>query len=148
MDRAPESESRLAATMHIFSIFAPWTAPLVGLIVSGNKPYLRFHSLSSFISQIITAVILGTVALISLAHTAYTLYGAWQSGEINWWNVILKSVGVWLALALFGLINTILSIIRAKSALSGRDIGGRMPSDKIARRLTRIDQPGAITRRF
>lgn len=138
-----DSERQRAALVHIAAIFMPYAGPIAGLVLAGSSGYVRFHAFRSLIGQVVTTLLTGTVVLISLGHTLFTLWNAYQAGnlQIDWLMVIAKSLGVWLGLSLFALINTIGSIRSAHAAWTREDWGGRNPVDRMARRISRGRQP-------
>lgn len=107
--------------MHIASIPFPWMAPLVGLLIGKGQPFLRHHSWKALKGQIITGLIVLTVTAASLSHSLYSLYQQYQEGfrDFNLWSVVVKSIAVWVGLFLFGLWNTVASVLDAKKALIG-----------------------------
>lgn len=121
MEPVKQHEKSLACVMHLASIPFPWLAPIIGILVSGEMPFVKHHSWRALRGQIISVLIIGTVTAISLGFSIYNLYQQYQEGfkDFDIWAVVIKSVVVWAGLFLFGLWNTVASIIEAMRALKG-----------------------------
>lgn len=121
MEPVQQHEKSLACVMHVASIPFPWMAPIIGLIVSGNLPFVKHHSWRALKGQIITVAIIGTVTIASLSYSIYNLYQDYLNGfkDFNIWPILVKSAIMWIGLFLFGLWNTVSSVIDALRALRG-----------------------------
>ena len=124
-----QSEKRMAAVMHIAGIFAPWLAPL-GFYAAKRKKsrYIADHSLDSVFGTLTFSILLGLVCLASFSYTVYRIYGYWQDDwapfKENLWPTIgefvIRFIIGWIALTIFQIFNTIMSIKQAAEALAGR----------------------------
>lgn len=121
MEPVQQHEKSLACAMHIASIPFPWMAPIVGILVSRNLPFVKHHSWRALKGQLITAAIIGTVTIASLSYSIYNLYQDYQNGfkDFDIWSILIKSVVMWVGFFLFGLWNTVASVIDALRALRG-----------------------------
>jgi len=121
MEPVQQHEKSLACAMHVASIPFPWMAPIIGILVSGSLPFVKHHSWRALKGQLITVAIIGTVTVASLSYSIYNLYQDYQNGfkDFNIWPILIKSVVMWVGLFLFGLWNTVSSIIDALRALRG-----------------------------
>ncbi len=113
----PQHDRALAVGAHVASIFFPVIGPLVGILVTGDAPYARHHARRAFWGDIKLFAITATIIVVSLAFSIVKGIQTIQSGEqFDWIGMIIKSVLVWLALAAFGLWNTISSALMALKA--------------------------------
>jgi hypothetical protein len=91
-------------------------------------------------SELAATAVTVTITVISLALSVPSfmkvLEGRWD--EIDWWMVLTKAVVVWLAIAAFGLWNTVASIIQGLRALQGEDWGKPKLVDRWARRAAGV----------
>ncbi|HMS54175.1 MAG TPA: hypothetical protein PKA27_02135 [Fimbriimonadaceae bacterium] len=93
---------------------------MITLVVAGGRPFVRYHAVRVLVGQLIAGLLTFLVIATSLSFTVYQLIQTgFDLSEINWWQVILKSVAVWLALALFGLWNIVTSLREAYIASQG-----------------------------
>lgn len=133
------TDRQLGAVVHLASIPAPYLAPMIALVAAGGRPFVRYHAVRVLVGQLIAGFITFLVIATSLSFTVYQLV---QSGfdlsEINWWQVILKSVAVWLALALFGLWNTFTSLREAYVASQGALTRRVRWPDRLTARIARV----------
>lgn len=134
MEPVKQQEKTLACVMHVASIPFPWMAPIVGILVSGQMPFVKHHSWKALKGQIVQVCIVGIIMAASLSHSIYNLYHQYQEGfkDFNLWAILIKSAAVWAGLALFGLWNTIASIIDAVRAINGQ--WGRRSKKSLASR--------------
>ena len=118
------SERTTAAAVNISAIFFPYLGPVIGAVLARNSKFVRFHAYRCLIEQIVSTLIIGTLAITSLAFTIYSLSKTMEGGfdwhKIDWQTIVIKSVITYLLLALWGVINTILSIRDAVEALRGQ----------------------------
>ena len=130
-------ECQVAAAVHGSAIFFPFMGPAIGLVLGGSSRYVRYHALNSLLGQVALIVLTLTIGLASISHTIWTAWQAYQAGgmQIDWVALLVKSVGVWLAIFLFGVINTVGEFLQIFSSLRGKDWGGRNPVAAAARRL-------------
>ena len=117
------SERTTAAAVNISAIFCPYLGPIVGAVLAGKSKFVRFHAYRCLIEQILSTLIIGILVIFSLAFTIYslsnTMEGAFDWHKVDWQTIVIKSVVTYLLLALWGVINTILSIRDAIEALRG-----------------------------
>ena len=114
-------ECLLGAAPHVASIFFPIIGPAVAVLVLQQSPFGKHNAISSLKGDLKLFAITATIIVISLSASIYSAIQVIQNGqEIDWIGMIVKSVVVWLLLALFGLVNTITSIISAVRALNTR----------------------------
>ena len=118
------SERTIAAAVNISAIFFPYMGPIVGALLAGQSKFVRFHAYRCLIEQIVSTLIIGTLAITSLAFTIYSLSKTMEGGfdwhKIDWQTIVIKSVITYLLLALWGVINTLLSVRDAIEALRGQ----------------------------
>ncbi len=131
-----DTDRRLGALVCLAAIPAPYAGPLIGLVVAGRRPFVRYHAVRALVGQLIAGMLTFMVIATSLSFTVYQLVQTgFDLSQINWWQVLFKSVAVWLALALFGLWNTLTSLREAYAANQGV-LPRRMGiSDRIAARV-------------
>lgn len=109
----------LGAAPHVASIFFPIIGPAVALLVLQSSPFGKHNAISSLKGDLKLFTITAAIIVASLSTSIYSAIQIIQNGqEIDWVGMIVKSVIVWLLLAVFGLINTITSIISAVNALN------------------------------
>ncbi len=124
----------LGAIPHAVSVFSPVIGPGIAAIVLKKGSYGRFQAIRALIGDLKLFAITATIIAISLATSIYNGIQLIQSGQQpDWIAMIVKSLAVWLLLALFGLVNTITSILSAIRAYRTEDWGGRSWTDKTAR---------------
>lgn len=133
------TDRQLGAVVHLASIPAPYLAPVIALVVAGGRPFVRYHAVRVLVGQLIAGFITFLVIATSLSFTVYQLVQTgFDLSEINWWQVILKSVAVWLALALFGLWNTFTSLREAYVASQGSLTRRIRWPDRLTARIARV----------
>jgi hypothetical protein len=119
-----QKDKTLAAGVNIAAIFFPYMGPIVGAIVGSKSSYIKFHAYRNLIEQVISTVIIGFLMACSLAYSIYALYNNQKDGfdlsKIEWLPLLMKAAITWLLLAIWGLINTFLSLRDAAQALQGR----------------------------
>lgn len=119
-----EHDRLLAATVNVAAIFFPYAGPIVGAAVLGKSPYARYHALKSLIEQIVSTLVIGFLMLCSLSYSIYSLYHQMEGGfdwsKIDWVSLLIKSLVTYLLLALWELINIVLSIRDAIQAMHGK----------------------------
>jgi uncharacterized membrane protein len=122
---AKEQERNLAAILNFASIVAPYMAPILGLILGRHSSFVRFHAIRNLMEQVVASVLVAALIVVSLGTTLYSLStsGAFANGfdlsKIDIWQLILKSLVVWLALGAWSLWNTINSILDGLQAMRG-----------------------------
>ncbi|MCE2939477.1 MAG: hypothetical protein ACK5UR_08820 [Armatimonadota bacterium] len=130
----------LAALIHYAGIPFPWMGAIVGYFVAmatGNQ-YARYHAARAFLGEVAALMVTATVIIISLIMSIpsaqLVLQGQWD--QIDWVAMLVKSVVVWLMLALFGLWNTVSSIIQGTRALRQEEWGKNRGLDRLALKLS------------
>lgn len=114
-------ERALGAAVHVASIPAPYMGPLVALALSGGSPFVRYQAVRALVGQVLAGALVFVVVAASLTFSvAQLVRTGFDLSQIDWVQLIVKSVAVWLALALFGLWNTVTAIREALTAWSGR----------------------------
>lgn len=128
LDPLPEDGSipytaneRLAgAAVNLASIPFPWTAPLVGIAVSGRSQFVRFQAIRSLIEQAASILLIGTVTVCSVIYSVVDFANKnFDFSQIDWKTVILKSVAIWIGLGLFAVWNFVNAIRDAWQAWNG-----------------------------
>lgn len=116
------SERQGAAAAHASGIFFPLLGPIIVFAVGNKSKYVRYHALHSFIGMLLLNIVLLTLGAISIGYSLYNLYEHYQEEFKNfvWWHVLVKSVAVWIVLALIGLVNTVVNIVQAIRAYNGQ----------------------------
>lgn len=115
-----EHERLLGAAPYVASVFFPILGPLVGLVVLQQSPYAKFHSLKCLRGELIMLLITTSIIVVSLSASIYGAIQVIAHGQpFDWVAMIVKSLVVWLLLALFGLWNTVSSILNAIRAYRG-----------------------------
>lgn len=132
-----KTDRRLGALVHIASIPAPYAGPLIALVVAGGRPFVRYQAVRALVGQVLAGLLTFVVIATSLSITIYQLVQTgFDLSEINWWQVLIKSVVVWLALVLFGLWNTLTALREAFVAHQG-NLPRRMRwPDRVAARVS------------
>ncbi len=119
-----QKDKNLAAGVNVAAIFFPYMGPIVGTIIGSKSPYVKFHAYRNLIQQIVSTIVIGFLMACSLAYSIYSLYNNQKDGfdlsKIEWVPILLKAALTWALLALWGVINTILSIGDALQALRGQ----------------------------
>jgi uncharacterized membrane protein len=119
-----QRDKTLAAGVNVAAIFFPYMGPIVGSIIGSKSPYVKFHAYRNLIQQVVSAIIIGFLMACSLAYSVYSLYNNQKDGfdlsKIEWVPILMKAAITWALLALWGVINTILSIGDALQALRGQ----------------------------
>lgn len=135
-----EADRRLGTAVHIAAIPAPYFGPLVALLVAGGRPFVRYQALKSLIGQVIAGIITFAIIATSLAFSVYQLA---QTGfdflKIDWVQLIIKSIVVWLSLALFGLWNTLTALREAIAANRGVLPARPRLAERLAARWSRLN---------
>lgn len=103
------------------AVFFPIMGPVVALVLFQKQPYVRFHAWRCLLQELIATLIIGTLCVLSFSWTVYSLsQKGWDLSQMNWWAVLAKSVITWALLALWGMVNTALSVMDVGVALSGQ----------------------------
>ena len=115
------ANERLAgAAVNLASIPFPWTAPAIGLVVSGRSKFVRFQAIRSLIEQVASIVVIGSVTVASIVYSVVDFANKnFDFSKIDWKVVILKSVAIWIGLGLFALWNLINALRDAWQAWNG-----------------------------
>jgi len=133
--RLTHQDRFLGAVPHAISIFSPVIGPGIAALVLKRGTYGKFQAVRTFLGDLKLLAITATIITVSLATSIYTGIQLYQSGEQpDWIAMIVKSLAVWLFLVLFGLVNTITSILSALRAYRADDWGGKSWIDRTARR--------------
>lgn len=122
MATAADGERKLAALVHVGSIFGPLWVPLIAWFWQRRKSeYVAAHAWQAIRDLLFLNVILVTIGLISLVMTITSINQHYQEGWENFsiWPVLVKFAVVWIIVAILGLINTVQSVIQAMKALRG-----------------------------
>lgn len=116
-------ERRLAAAVHIVSIFAPLWGPLIAWVWQrGKSKFVASHSLQALLETIVLNVCLFTAGLASFIFTLWRLWGYSQNNweGFNIWEFLIRAGIGWLLVLLLGIVTTIYSIRQAWQALQGQ----------------------------
>ena len=133
------TDRRLGALVHLASIPAPYLAPIIALVVACGRPFVGYHAGRVLVEHLIAGLLTFLVIVTSLAFTIYQLVQTgFDVSRSIWWRVILKSVVVWLALAMFGLWNTIASLREAFVANQGLLPSRMRWGDRLTAQLVRL----------
>ena len=138
-----QKDKTLAAGVNVAAIFFPYLGPIVGGIIGSKSPYVKFHAYRNLIQQIVSTIIIGFLMACSLAYSIYSFYNNQKDGfdlsKIEWVPILMKAAITWALLALWGLINTILSIGDALQALRGEVPAKPKWTERKALRLSGIE---------
>lgn len=139
---AQTKDSAFAALAHGLAIFFPYLGPLIVLLLFNKSPYVRFHSVWALIGQL--AYTFWLIVFIG-ANLGYSIFRLIQMNDqgFEWsdlWGILIKSIVVYLLLALFGLVNTISNVVQAIRAFPGDYWGGRGWTAKVSRKIARVNQ--------
>lgn len=139
-----KADRDLATLVCIGAIFFPFLAPILGVAISKKGSATRYFSILNLIQQLVWGALQFLVVALSLG---YSLYGLIQTGfdwkQIDWVAMMIKSVIVWAALALFQLINLISAIREILDLRSKKNLQFRWWTQRLARRRSGFD--GMIT---
>jgi len=115
------ANERLAgAAVNLASIPFPWTAPAIGLVVSGRSKFVRFQAIRSLIEQVASIVVIGSVTVASIVYSVVDFANKnFDFSKIDWKVVILKSVAIWIGLGIFALWNVFNALRDAWQAWNG-----------------------------
>ncbi len=142
MHQTSAHERTVAAAVNISAIFFPYLGPIVGSLIAGKSKFVKFHAYRCLIEQILSTLIIGALAITSLAFTIYSLSQTMQGGfdwhKIDWQTILIKSIVTYLLLALWGLINILLSVRDAIEALRGELPKRPKWSERKAMKLAKI----------
>jgi len=106
----------LGAAVNLAAIPFPYVGPIVGLIVGGRSPFVRYHAFRCLIEQVLATILLALIMIASLTYSIVTLVqsGVFANGidwsKIDWLGILIKSVATWVGLALWNLWNVVHSI--------------------------------------
>lgn len=115
-----DSDRKLGGLVHVAAIPAPFWGPVVAIILFGGRPFVRYQALKALIEQMVAIAVTITIFAISIGITIYQLaQNGFDLTKIDWIQVIVKSLMVWLLLALFNLWNIINAIRDASTAYRG-----------------------------
>ncbi|MCC7434549.1 MAG: hypothetical protein IT363_07675 [Methanoregulaceae archaeon] len=115
-----ESDRKLGGLVHLAAIPAPFWGPAVALILFGRRPFVRYQAYKALIEQLVAIAVTITIFAISIGLTIYQFtQNGFDLSKIDWVQVIIKSLIVWLLLALFNLWNVINAIRDASTAYRG-----------------------------
>ena len=118
-------EKTIAGGLNFAAIFFPYVAPVLALLAVRDSTFVRFHAFRALIEQVVRTVIIGILVIASLSYSIYSMVqaGVFADGvdlsKIDWVTLLIKSALTWLALALWGVLNTISSVIDGLQALQG-----------------------------
>lgn len=115
------SEKQGAAAAHASGIFFPLLGPIIVFFLGRKSKYVSYHAMHSFVGMLLLNLFLLTLGAISIGYSVYNLYQHYQEEFKNfvWWHVLVKSVAVWIVVALIGVVNTLVNIVQAIRALNG-----------------------------
>jgi uncharacterized Tic20 family protein len=107
--------------MHVGTIFAPVLAPAVVWAVYRDSPFVRAHARRSLTETLLLQGLLLVVGICSLAYTAWSLYGHYQT---NWegfslWPMMARAAAAWILLSILELVNTVTALASALRAYRG-----------------------------
>ncbi len=124
--RPSQSESTLAAGVNLAAIPFPYIGPIVGGIIGAKSKYIKFHAYRAIIEQVASTVLTGILIAISLGYTVYKSVndGVVDSSglhldKIDWVALLIKSAATWVLFALWGIWNTVNSVLDALQAFRG-----------------------------
>lgn len=135
------SDSRVRAALpHFVSIPFPVFGPLMSAFILGEAG--RYEGFRAALQDLKVFLITFSIGALSLTWSVISLWNTISTGgQIDWVQVIVKSVGVWLALALFGVWNTVSSVLEGVKILR---TGSALPKSKIDRTAWRLSGQRAL----
>lgn len=115
-----DRDRHVGGLVHLAAIPAPFWGPAVVLILFGSRPFVRYQAYKALIEQLVAISITVSVFAISIGITIYQfIQNGFDLTQIDWIQVIVKSLAVWLLLALFNLWNVINAVRDASTAFRG-----------------------------
>lgn len=129
-------DRRLAATVHVASIFFPFLAPVIGWAAfRKRRPYVECHSISALLDELVLKLLFLLVGIASLTMTIINVTNHIQKNGLTFsWDLvfaaIIKMAVLWAVFSLVGLVVTIRSVMQAISAYNGH-----LPKSRIAKRI-------------
>jgi uncharacterized membrane protein len=147
MESPSQHEKLIAAGLNFAAIPFPYMGPIIGYVVGSKSSFVRFHALRSLIEQLVLSLLIGFLMACSLGWTIYTLLrDGFDLQKIDWTQQILKAVFFWLLFGLFGLLNTLNSILDGVQALQGRIPTSKKWSERLAMKWSRYGVPALDSR--
>lgn len=115
------TEGTAAASVHGASIFFPFVAPIVGLVLAGRSEFVRSHSMQALKEAILAKVLVLMAVLASACFTLYRLFtlylNDWKGVSVG--EFLFRAVIGWTVLWLFALITNVFSVRQAVRAYRG-----------------------------
>ena len=149
MHPVANQERVTAAAINVSSIFFPYMGPIIGVIVARKSKFARYHAFRCLVEEIFAALVIGFFILLSLGYSVYAIIKSMESGfdlsKIDWGALLIKSLVTWILLALWGAVNTILSIRDTMQALHGNLPDKPKWTERTAMRLAGISS-SALTK--
>lgn len=140
METPTDKDKMIAAALNFAAIPFPYLGPIVGLVIGSKSRFVRFHAFRSLIEQVALSILIGFFMACSLGWTIYSISkSGFDFQKIDWTQQILKAVGFWLLFGLFGILNTINSILDGVQALSGKVPTSKKWSERLAMKWSRVE---------
>lgn len=115
-----DNDRKVGGLVHLAAIPAPFWGPAIALVLFGKRPFVRYQAVKALIEQMVAIAVTITIFAISIGITIYQLaQNGFDLTKIDWIQVIVKSLMIWLLLALFNLWNIINAIRDASTAYRG-----------------------------
>lgn len=115
-----DNDRKVGGLVHLAAIPAPFWGPAIALVLFNRRPYVRYQALKALIEQVVAIAVTITIFVISLGINIYQFsQNGFDLSKIDWIQVIIKSLVVWLLLAMFNLWNLINAIRDASTAYRG-----------------------------
>ncbi len=137
-----EQERGYAKWIHLGSIFAPLTGPLVGYFVGGKSHFTRAHALDAVMDLLRWKIVLFCVRIFLLITGILKFVQALNAGdEFDLGELLKRFLLGFLLLSLFEAFNLLQSISASKKASKGM-----WPKRNFLHRMFRVDIPQESSR--
>lgn len=116
------SDRLLGALVHVSSIPWPLLGPLVGVLVFGkSNKFVRAHALQALLDTILFNCLIFLAMGASLTYSVIRIihYINTNWADFSWQEFLARFLIGWILLAIFGLVNTVISLTQAASAWRG-----------------------------
>ena len=126
-----------AKWIHLASILAPLTAPLVGFIAGTKAPFIKAHALECAFDLLKWKILLFAVRIYMLFSAVLKIAQMLtQEVEFDWKSMIIRGIAGFVMLACFEIWNIIQAIAASKRAWKGQ-----WPKKNFLHRTFRVQFP-------
>ncbi len=126
-----------ARWIHLASILAPLTSPLVGFIAGSKAPFIKAHALECAFDLLKWKILLFAIRIYMLFSAALKVWQMlYQEVEFDWKSMIIRGIAGFIMFACFEIWNIIQAIAASKRASKGQ-----WPKKNFLHRMFKVSFP-------